>query len=148
MKLDGYTIYIPIKQPLLCHKVTESNFGFISPTLLPYNAHRYLIKTMLICRYIKFIKSIRKSPKLAVQYLYQKIQKNINTVTGKNIDFVLKETGDDSIEDIDTIKVKKQMKFCEAEESGWKSDFIKEIVILKHKVLTLNNGVEDLFDKE
>ena len=80
--------------------------------------------------------------------MYQKIQKNINTVTGKNIDFVLKETGDDSIEDIDTIKVKKQMKFCEAEESGWKSDFIKEIVILKHKVLTLNNGVEDLFDKE
>ena len=123
---------------------------------LPYNAHRYLMeklsgthaKTMLLCRYIKFIKSIQKSPKLAVQFLYQKIRKNLNTVTGKNINFVLKETGYDEIESINTIEVKKRVKFCEVEESGWKADFIKEIVDLKHNVLTLDDNGGMSFDKE
>ena len=96
---------------------------------LPYNAHRYFIEdlsgvhasTMLICRFINFIKSIKKSPKLAVQFLYQKVKNNVNTVTGKNIKFVVEATGYEHVEDIETNEVKKKLKFCENEaDNSWK----------------------------
>ena len=46
---------------------------------LPYQAHRYLVRElggqhaeeMLIIRYVKFVQSIRKSPKLAVQFMLE-----------------------------------------------------------------------------
>jgi hypothetical protein len=65
---------------------------------LSFNVHKYLIEklsgtyasTMLIMRYIKFIQSIKKSQKLAVQFLYQDIHKNVNTVNGRNIAYILK----------------------------------------------------------
>ena len=49
--------------------------------------------------YVKFIKSIKKShKKLAVQFLFQKVKKNVNTVTAKNIAFVINATASDNIE--------------------------------------------------
>ena len=113
---------------------------------LPLNAHRYLIeqlsgthaRTMLICQYVKFLRSIKKSPKLAVQLLFQKLCANVNTVTGRNIRYVLDATNYESVEDIDLSKVKKNMKFCEVEEHDvWKGDFIKEMVNVKHNVLSI-----------
>ena len=88
---------------------------------LPYGAHRYLIeelsgthaRTMLMCRYVKFIKSIKKSTKLAVQFLFKKVKNNVNTVTGKNIAFVLNATAYDNIEEIDVNAMKKKVKFCQ-----------------------------------
>ena len=124
---------------------------------LPYSAHRYLIEqlsgthasTMLICRYIKFIHSIRKSLKLAVQFLYQKIKKNVNTVTGRNIAFVLQATGYDEVEEINVSEVKKRIKFCDmAEENNWKVDFLREIVNVKNNVLVLDDEGEVFFDNE
>ena len=75
---------------------------------LPYNSHRYLIEelsgmhaqTMPICRFTNFIQSIKKSPKQAVQFLYQKVKRNLDTVTGKNIRYVVENSGVEDIEDI------------------------------------------------
>ena len=104
--------------------------------------------TMLICRFINFIKSIKKSPKLAVQFLYQKVKNNVNTVTGKNIKFVVEATGYEHVEDIETNEVKKKLKFCENEaDNSWKTSFIKEIVNLKHNVLYLDED-SDQFETE
>ena len=124
---------------------------------LPYNAHRYLIEmlsgthasTMLICRFAKFVQGIKKSPKLAVQFLYEKIKTNVNTVTGRNVAFVLKATGYKQIEDINTKEVKERVKFAGSEENTWRGDFIKEIVNVKNNVLVLNEDESEvLFDQE
>ena len=120
---------------------------------LPYGAHRYLIeelsgthaRTMLMCRYVKFIKSIRKSTKLAVQYLFQKVKDNVNTVTGKNIAVVLNATAYDNIEEVDVNAMKKKVKFCQIlDEDRWRVDFVKEIVNLQYNVLVLNEDEQAL----
>ena len=124
---------------------------------LPFNAHKYLIEklsgthatTMLTLRYVKFIKSIKKSPNVAVQFLYQKIHKNVNTVTGKNVAFTLQATGCTKMEDINVREVKKKMVFSETNEADeWKVDFIKEIVNIKHRVLFLDDNGEEGFDND
>ena len=104
---------------------------------------------MLICRFAKFVQGIKKSPKLAVQFLYEKIKTNVNTVTGRNVAFVLKATGYKQIEDINTKEVKERVKFAGSEENTWRGDFIKEIVNVKNNVLVLNEDESEvLFDKE
>ena len=93
---------------------------------LPHSAHRYLVeklggthaKTMLMLRYIKFIQSIKKSPKLAVQFLYQKIHRNTNTITGRNIAYILNATGYTQMEDVNITKVKNTIKFAETTEDN------------------------------
>ena len=106
-------------------------------------------KTMLMLRYIKFIKSIKKSPKLAVQFLYQKIHRNVNTVTGRNVAFILNATGYAEMEDINIAKVKSTMKFAEsAEEDEWKVDFLKEIINIKHNVLVIKDDDDVTFDND
>ena len=54
-------------------------------------------KTMLMCRYVSFIQSIRKSSRPGVIYLLQKVMNNVETVTGRNINYILRETGNDDI---------------------------------------------------
>ena len=121
---------------------------------LPFNSHRYLIEelsgmhaqTMLICRFINFVQSIKKSPKQAVQFLYQKVKSNVETVTGKNIRYVIEKSGVEDIEDMKTNGLKKTLKFCESpSEHGWKVQFIKEIVDVKQKVLFLNQESDMMF---
>ena len=64
---------------------------------------------MLMCRYVKFIKSIKKSTNPAVQFLFQKVKNNVNTVTGKNIAVVLNANAYDNIEEIDVNAMKKKV---------------------------------------
>ena len=83
--------------------------------------------TMLICRFAKFVQGIKKSPKLAVQFLYEKIKTNVITVTGRNVAFVLKATGYNQIEDINTKEVKERVKFCAgSEENTWRGDLSRK----------------------
>ena len=77
---------------------------------------------MLICRYVNFIQFIKKSPKCAVQYLYQKVKDNLNTVTGRNAQYVVETTGARNIEDIKTDQIKKNLKFCEK----WKAELLEK----------------------
>ena len=124
---------------------------------LPHSAHRYLVeklggthaKTMLMLRYIKFIQSIKKSPKLAVQFLYQKIHRNTNTITGRNIAYILNATGYTQMEDVNITKVKNTIKFAETtEDNSWKIEFLKEIVNIKHNVLVLKDDEEVTFEND
>ena len=98
-----------------------------------------------MCRYVKFIKSIKKSPKLAVQFLLQKVKNNVNTVTGRNIEVVLNATAYDNIEEIDVNAMKKKVRFCQIlDENRWRVDFVKEIVNLQYNVLVLNEDEQAL----
>ena len=68
---------------------------------LPVQAHRYLVRElggqhaeeMLITRYVKFLQSIKKSPKLAVQFILERIVRNVNTITGSNVRFIQGKIG-------------------------------------------------------
>ena len=63
---------------------------------LPMNANRYLIEelagdhaqAMILSRYVKFIKNVQKSPKLAAQFMLQKVFNNLDTITGRNIRYI------------------------------------------------------------
>ena len=123
---------------------------------LPFEAHRYLAEglggmhayTMLMLRYVKFINSVKKSPKIAVQYLYQKVKKDVETVTGRNIAYILKLSGYDDIEKINLRDLSRTIKFeTIKKEEKWKLDMIQEVVNIKKNVLTLDN-MEDSLDED
>ena len=104
---------------------------------------------MIICRFVKFVEFIKKSSKRAVQFLYQKVKTNLNTVSGRDVQFVVETTGSRNIEDIEINQVKKTMKFCEGEpNASWKADFIREVVNLKQNVLFLDDEAEVVFENE
>ena len=123
---------------------------------LPLNSHRYFIeplggmhaKTMLMCRYVSFIQSIRKSARPGVIYLLQKVMNNVETVTGRNINYILRETGNDDIFKIRVGQIKKNYSFCDLPATEqWKIDFVKEVVNVKQNILELNENLmtnEDL----
>ena len=101
---------------------------------LPLNAHRYLIehisgthaKTMLSCCYVKFIRSIKKSPKLAVHLLFQKLCANVKTETGRNLRYVLDATNYESVKDIVKHNVRSigDSSFFEHEELDFIIDYL------------------------
>ena len=87
---------------------------------------------MLYCRFIKFVQSILKCDKKPVIYLLYKVIKDQRTITGKNTDQILKEIDEDNIFNVNTKKLKKNMKFCEQPvNSNWKIQTIKELTDVK-----------------
>ena len=125
---------------------------------LPYQAHRYLVRElggqhaeeMLMIRYVKFVQSIRKSPKLAVQFMLEKTHKNVNTVTGSNFRYIHDKIGHDcEIFDVKPSFVKENAKFSEMrEDDRWRVNLIKEIVNINQNVLDLNHDNVPFFNSE
>ena len=124
---------------------------------VPYMTHRYMVEplggehalTMIISRYIKFIKTLKKSPKIAVQYLIEKVSRNCNTLTGKNIHFILEKL---NIEDIHLAKPSQIREIFRlqpiARENLWRINFAKEIVNLKQNILFLDQDTEAFTQEE
>ena len=53
---------------------------------------------------------------------------NVKTVTGRNVNFILKETGADNIFGINISQLKRTYHFVKLDgENQWKIDFVKEI---------------------
>ena len=104
---------------------------------------------MMISRYIKFIKTLKKSPKIAVQYLIEKVSRNCNTLTGKNIHFILDKL---NIEDIHLAKPSQIREIFRlqpiARENLWRINFAKEIVNLKQNILFLDQDTKAFTQEE
>ena len=125
---------------------------------LPFQAHRYLVRElggqhaeeMLVNRYVKFLQSVKKSPKLAVLFMLEKTRNNVNTVTGSNVRYIHEKLGHDC--DIFTVKpayLKSHVKFSETrEENKWRVGMIKEIVDIKQNVLELKHENDEFLTKE
>ena len=115
---------------------------------VPRETHRYMVEelggqhaqTMLIVRYVKFLQSMKKSSKLAVQFLLEKVANDLRTVTGRNIRYILEKI--QYRKDIFTVKVgwlKKNINFCEIPENEkWRINFVEEIVNIRQKVFKLD----------
>ena len=124
---------------------------------LPYAAHKYLIEplsgqhafTMLLSRYVKFLQSAKKSPKIAVQYLLQKVLRNCNTMTGKNVRYILDKVGGQDIFGVNPLLIKKNLKFNNiTEENAWRVNLVKELTNVKQNILTLDNHENSLTTEE
>ena len=120
---------------------------------LPVQAHRCLIEplggehahTMLISRFVKFLQNIKKSPKLAAQFMLQKVINNVSTVTGKNVRMVKDMIGHQH--DLLSVKpgwLRNTLKFCELhDDDQWRVDMIKEITNIKQNILELTPDEEE-----
>ena len=75
-------------------------------------------------------------------FLLERIITNLDSVTGRNVKYVMDETGYDDIFAMKVEKIKESFQFCEIEENNrWKIDFVKEIVDVKQNVLELDQNV-------
>jgi hypothetical protein len=95
--------------------------------------------TMLISRFVKFLQNIKKSPKLAAQFLLQKVLENVNTVTGRNVRMIKDIIGHDyDILLIIPAWLWNKVKFCEiSEQEKCRVNFIEEITNINQMVLNL-----------
>ena len=115
---------------------------------LPLSTHRYLLEplsgvhaeTRIFSRYVKFVQSMRKSSKFAVQCLIQLVSKDTQTNTGRNIRYILNKTGESDIFAVNAQKLKRDYKFAPIQpEDQWKVGFIKELTNLKAGTVELNH---------
>ena len=78
---------------------------------LPWDAHRSFIgplggihaQTLIYMRYIGFMQSIRRSRKMAVMYLLEKVIQDMTTMTGQNARHIA-----DIAEEVDIFRIKKE----------------------------------------
>ena len=124
---------------------------------LPHNTHRHLIEplggqhmySMILARYVKFIQSISKSPKLAVRYLLMKVMNNCNTQTVRNIRLIIDKVGAEDIMKVSTEDIKKKVQFCESDDNyTWKVNLIREIIDLKHNILSVSQAEDSITNED
>ena len=119
---------------------------------LTLSTHRNLLEplsgvhaeTMIFSRYSRFIQSLRKSSKVAVQFLAEIVYQDTRTNTGRNVRHILNKTNKSDIFTIDCQKLKNTYKFASLQpEDEWKVQFVKELTNLKIGNLQLSSGVHD-----
>ena len=94
---------------------------------------------MIISRFVSFLQNARKSPKLGVQLMLQKVVRNASTTTGRNICLIENIIGGrKNIMELTPKWIKKNISFSSIlEHEEWRVNLIKEIVDLKHNILML-----------
>jgi hypothetical protein len=107
-------------------------------------------QSMLIIRYVKFLQSMKKSSKLAVQFLLQKVSNDVSTITGKNIRYILDRIGHgQDIFNVKTNWLKNNLKFCEIPEiEKWRVNFVEEIINVKQNILSIDHDNDSFFSSE
>ena len=78
----------------------------------------------------------------------EKVSRNVNTVTGRNIRYILDKTEDRyDVFSLTQTVMKKYLKFCEImDEDKWRVNMLREITNIRQGVLQLNG--ESLSDDE
>ena len=82
---------------------------------------------MIYSRYINFIKSIQKSTKIPVKYMYELIYQDTRTITGSNIREILNANNEENILKINVNRMKNKIPI----EEEWRVDMIKELTNVK-----------------
>ena len=107
------------------------------------------VKSMLYSRYVTFLQSAKKSSKLTVLLLLQKVKNNLLTVTGRNIRHILTDLGKDDIFKVSKSFIKKKLKFSPIHpDDQWKLQFVREITNVKQNVLTIEENENGHFSNE
>ena len=114
---------------------------------LPLQTHRYFIepisdvkhlKFVLIERFLGFIDQINKSRKAIPKHVLNYVKHDVKSVTGSNLRNILLLTDKDTVEEINSIDIKKLKYHQVAEENNWKIELLREIIETKHNQLSIN----------
>ena len=112
---------------------------------LPLQSHKYLIeplggrhlKAMIYSRFLGFIESIEKGNKISAKLLLEMIRNNTETVTGRNMKLILKDSEKANIKNVDKKNIK-NMNFCEISKNDeWRVKVIHELTDIKQGKLLL-----------
>lgn len=124
---------------------------------LPLASHRFFVealgsthaRTMLLSRFTSFVQSLLKSTKPVVLLLLLKVCQNVNTVTGRNIRYILAETKNQDIFKLNVKKIKQEFRFSPMrKEDKWKPNFVKELVDLKQSYRSVPCDETELSEEE
>ena len=113
---------------------------------LPYATHRYFIehltekphlKKQLIERYLKFILSIKRSPKSSLHVLLNVAKNDVRSVTGANLRHIMLLCDKNSIDNL-TPDDAMHIKYHEPpEEETWRLSVLDELLEVKYGDLTV-----------
>ena len=109
----------------------------------PLSGHLHL-KTMLMSRLVAFHKGLVNSPKFTVRFLARLVEKDMRTVLGKSLNFLVVECGCQNVEDLSPSIVKKNLAYKMApEDQTWQVTLAQELFSVKN-----NDGAIDGFSDE
>ena len=105
------------------------------------------LKFILIERFLGFIEQINKSRKAIPKHVLNYVKHDVRSVTGSNLRNILLLTDKDTVEEINSIDIKK-LKYHEVtKENDWKIELLKEIIETKNNQLSISEfSVEELND--
>ena len=104
---------------------------------LPLQTHRYFIepisdvkhlKFVLIERFLGFIDQINKSRKAIPKHVLNYVKHDVKSVTGSNLRNILLLTDKDTVEEINSIDIKKLKYHQVTKENDWKIELLREII--------------------
>ena len=135
------------------------NISFRVMFNLHRETHRYLveavseephIKTILIKRFLSFIKQIKSSEKVALKVLYNTIKDDTQSITGNNLRRILLLTDKVSIDDPEPIDGDEIIYSKVPDKESWRVGFVKELIYIKYgdyEVMGFSHKeIEDILD--
>ena len=153
----GSTLYdlfsSPVTQLIISCSILVRQMGD-----LPVNSHKYLMEplggthaySMVLSRFVSFLQNAKKSPKLGVQFMLQKVLRNASTTTGRNISMIENIIGPRrNILEVSPKWVKNNVSFSNvSEHDKWRVSLIKEIMDLKCNILEFSHVDDSFLTKE
>ena len=87
------------------------------------------LKTDIMCRYTKFISSLKNSPSAEVSTLANIVLRDVRSNTGANVRFLTRETGLDPSEGISAIRLATQEQLCKPEDRDtWRLQYLARLL--------------------
>ena len=110
----------------------------------PLSGHLHL-KTILLSRLVSFHKSLVNSHKFTIRFLARLIERDLRTVHGKTLNWLLGQCNLEDIDDLSSNLVKRHVLYCSRnEETDWKTSIASELYRVKKK----EKEVEGFSDSE
>ena len=104
---------------------------------LDRTTHRYMIepmsgclhpKVMLMSRLTSFHKSLVGSPKFSVRFLARLAEKDMRTVMGRTLNYLVRQCNVNSLDDLNAPLVKESLKYAVVPEAeGWRVSLANEL---------------------
>ena len=103
----------------------------------PLSGHLHL-KTMLMSRFVSFYKGLVDSPILTVRFLARLAEKDMRTVMGKTLHYLLGECNCEQLEDLTPHIVKKRLVYKIAtHDQTWQVAFAQELQGIRNEDATV-----------
>ena len=114
---------------------------------MPRATRRYLIEPkVFINRYLPFIEKIKISEKKPLRNLLELSMKDLRTITGMNLRWIMLLTGKGTVEELKPADTDKIEYHKIPEEESWRIDFVQELIDIKYGDLVANSMMKPELD--